>query len=495
MIASVAQQLQAFNQQGNSGAQFGAVKPETVNVTDSVYTISSIGTAPTAVLTIKSENLNTGLFTTGEPITIYKTSTGAVVFTGNTPVSFNALTNVPYTVYAGASSGTTFQYWTDTQSSGPYRQVVLSGAAAFNAGYSGGGPPPPQGQGVIIPLYAYPDTSNQTGIWNTIASLKAQYPLIPVVVIINDNNGRPVAVDQGPFASGLTALNNAGCICLAYVDCGVQGNFQSIAQVEANMNLYLQYWPNPALAGFFFDDAEANSANDTPSYFSSLNTYAKSVISNALTIANPGASLNGIDSPTFPGSAYIGTMDCWCIFENDNAKLALTVSNLQANELSGQPASTWAFIQYGMTSYPGNSLYTSCMALARLGSVAPYGTGGGSSSPYTTQPAAYLSQMLNALSGGSSNSYTITVGTQNGTGGTITSYQIVVATDANMNNIVSQGSSPFTSIPLNPGTYYVLANSFGSENFSKWASDNSTQNPRQVVITNANVILTAVYSP
>ena len=64
--------------------------------------------------------------------------------------------------------------------------------------------------GVMVALYTYPDST-----WTTVAQAKAAHPSVPVVAIINPNNG-PGSSRDANYVSGIQELHAAGVVVLGY---------------------------------------------------------------------------------------------------------------------------------------------------------------------------------------------------------------------------------------------------------------------------------------
>ncbi len=161
--------------------------------------------------------------------------------------------------------------------------------------------------GVIIPLY---DGDPPSSTWlnlvlNTIVPVKRAHPNVPVVLIMNPSSGPTGSANSG-FQNVITQMHNVGGQVIGYVFTGYNDpsnmDYQTLAQVEANINLYKSEYPN--LNGIFFD--EMANVTGSESHYSTLSSYAHSQ-GFALTVGNPGATTI---------SSYVGTMDNICVYES-----------------------------------------------------------------------------------------------------------------------------------------------------------------------------------
>ncbi|MHB2036611.1 MAG: spherulation-specific family 4 protein, partial [Nitrososphaerales archaeon] len=65
--------------------------------------------------------------------------------------------------------------------------------------------------GVMIPLYSYPGSD-----WNVVEQAKLAHPSVPIVAIINPNNG-PGGSQDPNYVAGVNNLRSAGVTVLGYV--------------------------------------------------------------------------------------------------------------------------------------------------------------------------------------------------------------------------------------------------------------------------------------
>ncbi|MGA2874718.1 MAG: spherulation-specific family 4 protein [Nitrososphaerales archaeon] len=231
--------------------------------------------------------------------------------------------------------------------------------------------------GVMIPLYSYPGSE-----WNVVEQAKLAHPSVPIVAIINPDNGPGDSRDP-KYVAGVNNLRSAGVTVLGYVYTSYGA--RDSASVTADINAY-KSWYN--VSGIFFD--EMSNVQGNAAYYLALSTYAKS-IGFEFTVGNPGGTV-----PT----SYIGSVDCIVAYENEGlpniSSVASTESSFSKNSL--------AAISYGV-----NSLSTSYTNSASNYVGYIYVTDAGLPNPYSELPA-YFSALVAALdtSGTTSTSSTVT---------------------------------------------------------------------------------------
>src|SRR5487761_54912 len=158
--------------------------------------------------------------------------------------------------------------------------------------------------GIIIPLYSQPGPA-----WSSVIKAKEANPSVPIIAIINPQNGPGRAWNQ-TYASSINSLVQAGLTVLGYVHTswGERGQ----GAVKADINAY-RNWYN--ISGIFFDEMSTVAGNEN--YYSSLNLYAKQ-LGYRMTVGSEGSNAS---------SSYIGTMDILCIYENQGLPSAATLVN------------------------------------------------------------------------------------------------------------------------------------------------------------------------
>lgn len=186
--------------------------------------------------------------------------------------------------------------------------------------------------GVMIALYTYPGST-----WDVVAQAKIAHPSVPVVAIINPNNG-PGSSRDSNYVSGIQELHNAGVVVLGYDATGYASN--SASSVKSVMNTWKSLYN---IDGIFFDEMANWSGPE--SYYSDLTSYAKS-LGYTMTVGNPGTD-------TLP--SYIGTVDNLMIYEDAGLP---SLSALQGWHTS-YDKSNFSMIAFGV-----NSISTSFLSSA-----------------------------------------------------------------------------------------------------------------------------------
>jgi len=186
--------------------------------------------------------------------------------------------------------------------------------------------------GVMIALYTYPDST-----WDVVAQAKSAHPSVPVVAIINPDNG-PGSSRDANYVSGIQKLHAAGVVVLGYDATGYASN--SASSVKSVMNTWKSLYN---IDGIFFDEMANWSGEEN--YYSGLTSYAKS-LGYTMTVGNPGTD-------TLP--SYIGTVDNLMIYENPGLP---PLSALQGWHTS-YDKSNFSMIAFGV-----NSISTSFLSSA-----------------------------------------------------------------------------------------------------------------------------------
>lgn len=186
--------------------------------------------------------------------------------------------------------------------------------------------------GVMIALYTYPGST-----WDVVANAKLAHPSVPVVAIINPNNGPGSSRDPN-YVSGIQELHAAGIVVLGYDATGYASN--SASSVKSVMNTWKSLYN---IDGIFFDEMANWSGEE--SYYSGLTSYAKS-LGYTMTVGNPGTD-------TIP--SYIGTVDNLMIYENPGIPPLSALEGWHTN----YDKSNFSMIAFGV-----NSISTSFLSSA-----------------------------------------------------------------------------------------------------------------------------------
>jgi transcriptional regulator of met regulon len=228
----------------------------------------------------------------------------------------------------------------------------------------------------MIPLYSYPGSE-----WNVVEQAKLAHPSVPIVAIINPDNG-PGGSQDPNYVAGVNSLRSAGVTVLGYVYTSYAA--RASASVIADINTY-KSWYN--VSGIFFD--EMSNVQGNAAYYLALSTYAKS-IGFGYTVGNPGGPV-----PT----SYIGSVDCIVAYENEGLP---NISSLASMDTS--------FSKNGLAaiSYGVDALSTSYTSSASNYVEYIYVTDAGLPNPYSELPP-YFSALVAAVDTSSTSSLPSTV--------------------------------------------------------------------------------------
>jgi hypothetical protein len=219
------------------------------------------------------------------------TSVGAVTFTNASSIASWRISR--------AALGETL---TNESADLVYRaQTAVTSAALpkrthFYLGGNGGTPSGPAG--TIVPLYTYPTDSS----WSAIVSAKNARPTVPVLAIVNPNNGPGSTVD-GNYTTGINNLRSAGIKVLGYVATGYASRSEALVQSE------LDRWRSfyPGVEGVFFD--EMSNVAGQEDYYRRQDAYARSK-GFTYTVGNPGTDTR---------SSYVGVVNTIIVYESAGA--------------------------------------------------------------------------------------------------------------------------------------------------------------------------------
>ena len=232
---------------------------------------------------------------------------------------------------------------------------------------------------ILVPLYSYPSWYTPASyLWDDVAGMGRE---VPIVAIINPNNGPNGGPPNSDYTHGLNDLRAGGVTILGYVYTSYGA--RAITNVEADIDLYDQYFN---INGIFLDEV-ANTTNQL-SYYRQLYQYIKAKPHLSLVFANPGTQTDEqfISSPT---------ADTTVIFENDTGWSAYVPDGYASN----YPAGRFAALPYAAST---ETLLRSNIDLAvqrNIGYI--YVTNDGGSNPwdslpsYWTQEVAYVKAYRN----------------------------------------------------------------------------------------------------
>ena len=147
--------------------------------------------------------------------------------------------------------------------------------------------------GVMVPFYIPPGIQ-----WDRLVQVKLAHHSVPILAIINPQNGSGQAQDPG-YVTGVQNLQLNGIVVLGYVDTNYAARNNTIVKTEITN---YKNWYN--VNGIFFDQMSNVQGNEN--YYANLTTYAKS-LGITFTVGN-----SGVD--TRP--SYIGTVDNIVLYDN-----------------------------------------------------------------------------------------------------------------------------------------------------------------------------------
>ena len=177
--------------------------------------------------------------------------------------------------------------------------------------------------GTIVPLYTDPSDPS----WTAIVEAKMAHPKVPVIAIVNPNNGPGGSVSSG-YSAGIAKLVAANIEVLGYVATGYASH--PVATMEATIDQWKSFYPQ--VQGIFFDE-QSNQAGDV-TYYKTLSQYAKSK-GLSYTVGNPG---------TDTAEAFIGALDTMLIYESSGVPSVAQMSGWH----SKYPKSNFGVIPYAV---------------------------------------------------------------------------------------------------------------------------------------------------
>ena len=132
---------------------------------------------------------------------------------------------------------------------------------------------------ILLPLYIYPnwyEPDNYT--WSQVVTAAKQ---VPIVAIINPNNGPDGNPPNEDYARGLEDLKQAEVTTIGYVY--TKYGDRPIAEVKRDIDLYYQYF---GVQGIFLDESASNVAQID--YYQDIYRYIKAKGDRELVVINPG---------------------------------------------------------------------------------------------------------------------------------------------------------------------------------------------------------------
>lgn len=305
--------------------------------------------------------------------------------------------------------------------------------------------------GIIVPLYTDPGND-----WNTLVKEKTNHPSVPIVAIINPDNG-PGTKDTN-YVSGVQKLQSSGIKVIGYIYTA-NVDYKTITH---DMDEY-KNWYN--VNGIFFDQMSYVKGNET--FFANLTNYAKTIGLN-FTVGNPG-----ID--TLP--SYIGTVNNLVTYDNPNLPPVSSFEGWHKNFNK----SNFSLISYSVDNL--NKTY-----IKKMTNLVQYMYISNNTEPdqFNTLPG-HIDDLIQILDVQKENATYVTVGASSVLGKPLTGLWTVVT--FGKNNI--SGFVPFTFVET-PGTSYaVTMPNFQNYTFDHW--NDGTKSNSITISPKGNYTLTAYY--
>jgi hypothetical protein len=223
-----------------------------------------------------------------------------------------------------------------------------------------------QPTGLLIPLFIYPTT---VSTWSNIAALPAAYPNVPVIAIINPDNG--VGSSQDPnYVAAINALKASGVVTIGYVETNYGA--VSLQSVENSIDSWKNFY---GVTGIFLDAMAYSTGYE--SYYQSIENYAKVTDGMNIVIGNPG---------TDTIASYVGNggVDNIGFYENSGTP---TIAYLSSTFHTTYPKTEWSFLSYGVPSLNDSFITQASQYVSYL-----YVTSGTFPDPWGTIPS-YLNRI------------------------------------------------------------------------------------------------------
>jgi Spherulation-specific family 4 len=135
---------------------------------------------------------------------------------------------------------------------------------------------------ILLPLYIYPNWYERDKyLWKQVA-LAAQK--VPIVAIINPNNGPDNAPPNTDYQQGIKDLRQAGVKIVGYVPTNYTK--RELPAVKADIDLYIKHFN---VDGIFID--ESANTQDKLSYYQQIYKHIKARASRYQVILNPGTDI------------------------------------------------------------------------------------------------------------------------------------------------------------------------------------------------------------
>jgi hypothetical protein len=243
---------------------------------------------------------------------IIQQSTGAVIKSGFTPLTFVGTPGITYTVTVSDYGSIVFDHWGNGSTNRNRSFTVGTTDLWFDAYYKTGSTTStatitststtsslktllPK-TGVNVALYAYPIGTGASE-WQKVYDQKVAHPSVPMAITFNPATG-PGSYKDSNFANWISKLRSVGVITIGYT----YDNYgaRSLADINRDADKY-KNWYNAD--GLFIDEVTNKAGFEQ--HYKDINAYAHS-IGMKITVGNPGT-----DVP----QTFVGTLDMFNITE------------------------------------------------------------------------------------------------------------------------------------------------------------------------------------
>ena len=133
--------------------------------------------------------------------------------------------------------------------------------------------------GLIIPLYAYPQTWLSNTVWDKLIGIINQHTDVPVKIIVNPSNGAGLSINSD-YTTLISRLRNTHAQILGYTATNYAAT--PIATVQSDMDNWKLWYD---IDGFFFDETSSDFINEA--YYTTLTDYARTLFDGSM-VANCG---------------------------------------------------------------------------------------------------------------------------------------------------------------------------------------------------------------
>ncbi|MDG7001187.1 MAG: spherulation-specific family 4 protein [Nitrososphaerota archaeon] len=291
-----------------------------------------------------------------------------------------------------------------------------------------------QTTGVLVPLFAYPTAP----IWQSIIQEKQSNPTIPIIAVVNPDNG-PGYYQDPVYVQAIDSLRSVGIIVIGYVYTSYGARSQS--DVISDINSYRQWY---GMNGIFFD--EMANVEGYESYYSTLSNYARS-LGYTITVGNSGTGI---------AQSYVGIMNFLIVYEDQGLPSLSHLSGLT----SGYSRSNFALVAYGVSNFDSSYILSVSNYVAWM-----YITSANQPNPYNVLPY-YFSNLLAVLTGVPPNTVQVTVHSVGMDGLPLNGLWTTVQSQSG--NILTVGFTPLVFTAALGETYVINVSDYQNNLFDHW---------------------------